>query len=95
MKSDDGRLMLNTKGYWCSCKVSLLLKFKYGFKREGKNIGVGSPFETYYRNFIKGDLKIDSVWEGLAGYFWSAENQKTDKFLKDFYNKHCLGSQSL
>ncbi|WP_154222732.1 hypothetical protein [Marinicella rhabdoformis] len=90
LTSDTSEHMnMETKGYWVSWRIAFMLVLKYGFKREGKVIGTGSPFESIYQDYIEGQCKIKAGFEGMLGYYWSAENDEADQFIKTFHQKHC------
>ncbi len=47
--------------------------------------------ESVHPRFHRGQLKIESDWDNWQGYDWFAGNEEADKFLKEFYYKHCHG----
>ncbi len=44
--------------------------------------------ELVYRDFVKSALIINSGWDIWGGYDWSADNDLSDEFLTEFYEKH-------
>ena len=63
---------------------------RYGFYRSGGFVPAVTD-EAVYPDFIRGKYKIQSGWDTWYGYDWFADNEATDKFLTQFYNKHCNG----
>lgn len=84
----SGRVSLESQSYWTSWRISILLMFKYGFKRKGVYIPPVTD-ESIYPDYIKEGVKIYSGWDNWTEYYWSADNEEADRFLKKFYDKHC------
>ncbi len=88
--SPEGRIRITSFSFWRSWKVSLLLKLRYGFHRDGKYIAPVTD-EAVYPSYVKDELSITSGWDNWFGYDWLAGGAQTDDFLEKFYDKHCHG----
>jgi hypothetical protein len=89
----EGRVRITTFGVWRSWKVSLLLVFRHGFYRRGVYMPRITEItdEAIHPSYHRGKLKILAGWDNWCGYDWFANDEATDAFLRDFYDKHCRG----
>jgi hypothetical protein len=88
LTAEEGRIRITTFGVWRSWKVSLLLMFRYGFYRRGVYIAPITD-DAIHPSYYRGKLKILAGWDNWFGYDWFADNEATNTFLRDFYDKHC------
>ena len=85
-KNASNRVTIESESFWIAWKVRILLMFKYKFKRKGKFISFVD--QSIFFDYVKADLKIISGWDSWFSYYWSADNELTDKFVMQFYDKH-------
>jgi hypothetical protein len=84
----DGYFRIATFSRKSAMKESLLLMFRYGFHRWGAYI-LPIAGEGIYPSYHRGRLKILSGFDDWCGYDWFGLDEKTDQFLRKFYDKHC------
>src|SRR5262245_34932599 len=66
--------------------LGLLLRFRYGFWRQGPRIIADT---AVFPDFVRGNKIIHSGWDNWFGYHLLASNEDADEFLKVFYARHC------
>jgi hypothetical protein len=84
----DGHLMLVMEnfGFLSALKVRLILRFKYGFRRKGKEVrGFG---EAIYRDLVRGGLLLKAGQNDLVGITLHASSEESDAFLREFASRH-------
>ncbi len=84
----DGRFGITTKSRFRAWRVTLLLMFRYGFRRRGVWI-LPLGGEGISPSFHRGELEISAGYDNWSGYDWGAENAASDTFLRTFYRDHC------
>jgi hypothetical protein len=79
----NGHLMLTCDGGWCSqLRLWALLRFKHGFRREGRAVVGGG--EAIARDFVRGDVRLLASVEAGIGVTLLSESEASDAFLKRF-----------
>jgi hypothetical protein len=82
----NGFFSIETNSAWVRLRLGLLLIFRYGFYRWGScTIGID---ETIYPSFLRFGICICAGWDNFSGYYLMANDQKSDEFLRRFYDKH-------
>lgn len=67
--------------------LTLLLRVRYGFDRDGREI-VG-PDEVLYRDFVRDDVRIHAGQDLWMGSYLLAVDDLSDAFLRQLHRDHC------
>jgi len=84
----NGFCKIETDSLLVRIKLGLILTFRYGFYRWGVWV-IGVTDESIHPSFICFRKRILAGWDNWSGYYLLADNEETDSFLRDFYQKHC------
>ena len=85
----NGFAVIETDSLAIRFKLGLLLTFRYGFYRRG-TCSLALAGDSIHPSFVRGKKTILAGWDDWKGYYFLADNDEADKFLKVFYQKHCL-----
>jgi hypothetical protein len=85
---DSEQVSIVTKSFFLAIKINFLLRVKFKFRRAGNAVGVLSDDKTF-RDFIRGEIKLKSGRDWVEGFYWSASNTESRKFLTEFYQTYC------
>jgi hypothetical protein len=72
--------------------LGLLLVFRYDFRRSGPYVP-GVAGEAVYPDYVRGDLCIHAGRDDWMGYDLLATDAASDRFLREFHAKHCVGTE--
>lgn len=86
----NGYCCIKTPSMLKRWRLSLLLTFRYRFRRQGRRILAWD--DAIHPDFVRANLRILSSWDNWFGYSLLADDPETDAFLKTFYDRHCAES---
>ncbi len=72
--------------------LGLLLVFRYGFLRWGIYVPPITD-DAIYPDYWRWDMRIHSGWDNWMGYHLIATDPVSDRFLREFYAKHCVSTE--
>ncbi|MCC8998135.1 MAG: hypothetical protein LM522_01350 [Candidatus Contendobacter sp.] len=66
---------------WLAFRLALTLRFKHGFRREGRRV-FGFD-ETIVPDFVRGDIRLLAGWDNWSGVYLLADSPEADTFLNE------------
>jgi hypothetical protein len=86
--SHDGRVIISTFSLARSWKISMLLMFRYGFLRFGLYLPPIAD-DAIHLDYVRVGTRILAGWDNWSGYYFLAASEKSDEFLRRFFQRHC------
>ena len=91
----NGYAWVSTFSLWQRLWLGFLLTFRHGFWRSRGPFVFPVADEGVYPDFVRGDTRIHCGYDNWVGSYFLAADSKSDRFLREFYDRHVAGAKAV